>query len=271
MTFNPSFILLQQEAFLTRGSLSVGLTSLRNATFPDKAAFYSGFFNTSIALERVMKLIVVTDHMLQNAYAVPTKAELKAYGHDLVSLYSSCVASATRSGVANVVMPSPSSLELELLEFFSEFAKHSRYYNLDALSTQPSSYRDPLARWGTILNDVLSLDAPKKKVDEHLAQAEAMYQLLGGNVRAIQHGMDGNLLTLEQVFSLPAIHAIATPYTMVRLFRLLTPLLETVNELGHQGFYGSPSDTGPYVPVFSEFFVHFGGSDAQIRRKKRWP
>lgn len=271
MTFSATFVLLQQEAFLARGSLSVGLTSLRNAVFPDKASFYSGFFNTSIALERIMKLIVVTDHMLQHGYAVPTKVDLKAYGHDLVTLYSSCVASAQRINVSNVGMPANQGLEWELLEFFSEFAKHSRYYNLDALSTQPSSYGDPLTRWGAILNDVLASDAPKKKVDEHLAQAKAMYQLVGGSVHAIQHGMDGKLLTLEQVFRLPAMHSIATPYTMVRLFGLLRPLLKIVNEFGHQGFYGSPRDTGPHVPVFSEFFVHFDGNEAEIRRKKRWP
>ena len=59
MIFSPTFILLQQEAYLARGTLSAGLTAMRNATFPDKEAFYSGFFNTSIALERIMKLIVV--------------------------------------------------------------------------------------------------------------------------------------------------------------------------------------------------------------------
>lgn len=271
MPFSPTFILLQQEAYLARGSLSAGLTALRNATFPDKATFYSGFFNTSIAFERVMKLIVVTDHMLQHAFATPTKAELKEYGHDLVSLYASCVAAAARHGVKKVVMPSAPSLEREILEFLSEFAKHSRYYNLDALGSSPAAYGDPLARWGNVLNDVLAADAPKAKVAAHLAQAKALHDAMQGSVRAIQHGMDGTLLSLEQIFSLPAMHSLATPYTMVRVFRLLSPLLEAVGELGERGFYGSPRTSGPHVPVFSEFFVHFGGSDAGIRRKKRWP
>lgn len=271
MSFSPAFVLLQQEAYLARGSLSVGLTALRNATFPDKATFYSGFFNTSVALERVMKLIVVTDHMLQHAYTAPTKKELKAFGHDLVSLYASCVAAAARHGVKNVVMPSAQSFERGILEFLSEFAKHSRYYNLDALGSSPSTYGDPLARWGKVLTDVLTADAPKAKVAAHVAQAKALHHSMRGSVRAIQHGMEGNLLSLEQVFTLPAMYSLATPHTMVHVFNLLTPLLETVGGLGHLGFYGSPHTTGPHVPVFSEFFVHFGGSAADIRRKKRWP
>ena len=38
-TFSATFVLLQQEAYLTRGTLGAGLTALRNATFPDKATF----------------------------------------------------------------------------------------------------------------------------------------------------------------------------------------------------------------------------------------
>ena len=113
MPFSPTFVLLSQEAYLTQGSLSVGLTALRNAKFPDKATFYSGFFNTSIAFERLMKLIVVTDHMIHHRFAVPSKAELKAYGHDLVSLYASCVAAAARAGVSNVTRSEEHTSELQ--------------------------------------------------------------------------------------------------------------------------------------------------------------
>lgn len=271
MSFSPTFVLLQQEAFLARGSLAVGLTALRNATVADKSEFYSGFFNTSIAIERVMKLIVVTDYMLHHGYRTPSKGNLKAYGHDLVTLYASCVAAAQRGVVKGVVLPQNQTIEREILDFFSEFAKHSRYYNLDALSTLPASYGDPLERWGRILAEVLESDVPKRKVEEHRAQAHAMHALMRRSVSAIQHGMDGSLLSLEEVFSLPGMHAIATPYAMVRLFRVLTPLLDTINCLGDAAFYGSPRSGGVQVPLFSEFFVYFGGSDADIRRKKRWP
>lgn len=271
MSFPPTFVLLQQEAFLAHGSLSTGLTALRNATFPDKSAFYSGFFNTSIAMERLMKLVVVTDHMLQHTFSVPSKSDLKLYGHDLVTLYSSCVTVAARQGIAGVLLPVPNSIESKILSFLSEFAKHSRYYNLDALATTPSSYSDPLAGWEAILNEVLNLDVPKLKLRTEVNKAMHMHNLMADSIHAIQHGMDGKLLPLEQVFTLPVKHALATPYTMVRVFRLLSPLLKIVDELGRKGFYESPRDIGPYVPLFGDFFVYFRGSDAEIRRKKRWP
>jgi hypothetical protein len=270
MTFSPTFVLLQQEAYLARGSLSAGLTSLRNAKFPDKAAFYPGFFNTSIGFERVMKLIVAVDHMLQNECAPPTVAQLKAYGHNLVALYSSCVVAAQRIGLP-VSIPAAGSIEEKILSFLSEFAKWSRYYNLDALQTAPSTYAEPLATWDSILDTVLTTDVPREKTKEKLRQAQVTHDLIAENMRAIQYGMSGNLLSLPEVFSTPAKHELAVPYAMVRLFRLLKPLLQTANELGRLAFYGPPGASSPQAPLLHEFFVHFQGTDAEIRRKKKWP
>lgn len=270
MPFTPAFVLLQQEAYLARGSLSVGLTALRNAVFPDKATFYSGFFNTSIAFERVMKLIVVIDHMLQHGHTPPSIAELKRYGHSLKSLYASSVAAANRIGLTFAV-PAANSLEERILVFLSEFATVSRYYNFDALLTAPSSYAEPLGAWESIMDEVLIQDVPPKKIQARLAQAQLAHDLLAGNMAAIQHGMNGQLLSLPQVFSTPAKHELAAPYAMVRLFNLLTPLLKTAGEFGRLAFYGPPRPSSPLAPLLHEFFVHFTGSNAKIRRKKRWP
>ncbi|WP_124541437.1 hypothetical protein [Piscinibacter terrae] len=270
MTFSTTFVLLQQEAYLTRGILAEGLTALRTAAFPDKATFYSGFFNTAVAFERVMKLVVVADHMLQHSSAVPTKTDLKAYGHDLVSLYKSSIAAASRVGVGNLGFPPSGSIEAGILSFLSEFARTTRYYNLDALSS-PSVQSDPLASWEAILNDVLVQDVPQRKMQAQLDLAKQMHDLMAGSIRAIQHGMDGKQLSLLEVFNLPVKHQLAVPYTMVRVFRLLTPLLTIIGEQGRQLFYCQPRSSNPQAPLFHEFFVHFGGSDAEIRRKKRWP
>lgn len=271
MTFSPTFVLLQQEAYLARGNLSAGLTSLRNATFPDKAAFYPGFFNTSIGFGRVMKLIVAVDHMLQNNYIPPSKRQLKAYGHDLVSLYTSCIAAAQRIGLSAVNAPPRGSIEESILSFLSEFAIWSRYYNLDSLQTVATTYTDPLATWDAILESVLAADVPTEKTDQKLQQARLAHDLLANHVHALQHGMSGSLLTLPEVFSAPVKHQLAAPYAMVRIFRLLTPLLQTLGELGHLSFYGPPPPPTPQAPLFHEFFVHFQGTEGEIRRKKRWP
>ena len=218
-----------------------------------------------------MKLVVTVAHMLENSFIAPTISELKTYGHDLESLHDSCVAIGQKHQVESIKSFPGNSIELDILQFLSEFAKKSRYYNLDALSSAPSSYREPLDRWGNILEHIFNSDIPESKKQKRMSQASEMHDLLSGSVQAIQHGMDGKLLDLEEVFNLPAKHELAVPYSMVRLFNILSPLLELAGEIGHKGFYGSPRDAGPHCPVLSEFFVYFGGSSAQIRRKKRWP
>lgn len=271
MLFDPKFILLQQEAYLAHGSLSAGLTALRNAAFPNKANFYLGFFNTSIAFERIMKLIIITDHMLQNSFQPPSKIVLKRYGHDLVSLYGSCVSVATRIGISKVSIPASDSIENQILGFLSNFADGSRYHNLDSISSIANNGNDPLALWDMILKNILNHDVPKQKFNIELQKAIQLSSLMAGKIHAIQHGMDGKLLSESQVFEFPAIHKLAVPYSMVRLFNLIIPLLKTLNELGQQGHYASVSTSKPLVPLFGEFFVHFNGTPSQIRQKKRWP
>lgn len=270
MSFTPTFVLLQQEAYLACGCLSAGLTALRNAAFPDNALFYSGFFNTSIALERVMKLIVVIDHMLQHGGKPPSIKELKDYGHDLSSLYRSSIKASIRIGMPCCVLR-PDSLEMRILLFLSEFSTASRYYNLNALLSVPSSHAEPLGVWSSIIDEVLVQDVPPKKLLASLAHAHMLHELVVDSTFAIQHGMNGELLNLSQVFSIPVKHELAAPYAMVRLFNIINPLLRTAGELGRIAYYGPPRPPTPLAPLLHEFFVDFTGSNADIRRKKRWP
>jgi hypothetical protein len=178
---------------------------------------------------------------------------------------------AERLALKDISKPVNGSIEEQLLMFFSDFATHARYHNLDALSAGQATYEDPLARWEGILIKVLEKDAPSKKLDLLKAQAHALSEAIADATSAIQHGMDGRLLTLEEILAAPQMHQIAAQYTMVRVFKVLTPLLDLLGHLGHEGFYGSPHSDGPYVPLYQEFFVWYSGTAAEIRRKKRWP
>lgn len=89
--FPASFMLLQQEGHLIRSCLTTGLTELRSAHVHNKGAFYSALLNLSVGTERLMKAAVIIDYMVKNKLAVPTRKQLKAYGHDLLQLHASCV------------------------------------------------------------------------------------------------------------------------------------------------------------------------------------
>ncbi|HWW99803.1 hypothetical protein [Collimonas sp.] len=273
MTFGPTFSALQNEGFLAQGCLAAGLTALRNAQFPDKATFYTGFFQLSTALERVLKLVLIIEHMRKNSFSPPSKEKIERPGHNLVRLYNDCEPIASAIGVTSFVVPAIGSLEAQILNFLSEFAKKSRYYNLDSLASTPSGYGDPLVAWDAILSQVLEFDVPSQKRYRHEAQAKAIHDLIENSIYVQQHGMDGRLLSSENAFVLPAQHEIATPYAMVRVFAVIRPALSLLGEIARQACdYNLRTDrSAHHVPYMNEFFQLFDGSPAEIRRKKRWP
>lgn len=72
MALSATWFLLQQEGLLAEACLCNGLTALRHANLGDKKArFYSAFFELSIGFERLMKLIIIIDHMAKHNLTPP--------------------------------------------------------------------------------------------------------------------------------------------------------------------------------------------------------
>ena len=106
-----------------------------------------------------------------------------------------------------------------------------------------------------------------------MEQAQAVHDLYASSATALQHGMDGRRLTLEEVFSVPAKHELAGPYAIVRLFRLIDPLLGIADELARQAFSANlrVNRNVQHIPLLHEFFSRFRLPPAKILRKRRWP
>ncbi|BCE02102.1 hypothetical protein [Marinicellulosiphila megalodicopiae] len=266
--FSATFTLLLQEGGLAQGTLATGLTTLRNAELPEKSNFYSGFFNTSTSLERIMKLIVISDYMLDHSFDAPSVKDLKSYGHNLEALYLSCVAIGKKHDISHVNRFKKETVELNILSFFSDFAKGSRYYNLDELSGNGNLKNDPLNRWGNILDKIYENDVPVKIKEKKNLEVKMHYSMIKDSVNANQMGMDGKPMTIFDCIDFPAKQKLATPYLMPYIFNILRPLVKILGVLTKETFY---SKGGPYTPLLAEFFLDFDGSESQIRNKKRWP
>ena len=264
--------LIQQEAFLARSSLLSGLDALRKANVSDteKGKFYEAFFLLTIGLERLMKLMVVCHHMAKNQLAPPSNKILKSAGHDLIALYKTC------QDIANSEMQRPPAfvvegeLEYDMLSFLSEFARYSRYYNLDSIS-QNSNTSDPLAKWWKILNREImrSVSAKKrKKIEEESVQ---YCDSMGAAGFTYMRGMDGELMTMLEVIAYPRYVASAAPYCIWRLIRIAKPLYSLswhITEIAHE-YEISTGISHPEVPYLYEFFP-FLGFDRRVIDKKSW-
>ena len=269
--FERTFIVLSHEADLAEGCLSVGLTALRTATVADKRGFYSGFFNTTIAFERLMKLVVICDHMLDHNMDPPSKTDLINYGHDLSSLFESCEKIAVKHQVSAFEMPTRNSIEREILSHFTKFAKFTRYYNLDSLKNDSGDI-DPLPEWSNIIDSVITADVPDKKLKKRLDETHAFHEAISDSAFNISHDMHGQSVDLLDALSGPVKQDIAAPYMMIRIFKLLMPVMKLLSALGTKGFYTrGPNDSGPHIPEFRETLVYFMTDSKALMRKKRWP
>jgi hypothetical protein len=271
MSFHPTFVVLRREAFLICGSLSLGLTGLRTATFSDQAKLYAGLLNVSAALERLMKLAIVTDYMLRNNFAMPTESEVTSDGDDLLSMYGACINLAKHHHIADVSAPLVPSVEDEMLKFFSEYCSYTSYGNLEAQKFMLNVGADPVCRWAHLLNMVSAGKVAARKANAGTAARAAGNESEEDSVHAIQNCTDVNLLPLDQLFAMPARHARATPQAMVHVIKMFYPLFTLMRELGYIGFYGPPRCVEPQIPLYGEFFLQFRAPDAEILRKRRWP
>ncbi len=267
-TFTPSYLLLQQEGHLISTCLSLGLTELRNANVHNKGAFYSSLFNLSIGCERLLKSIVIIDHMLKNSLSVPRKKQLKGYGHNVIELYDTCV---DIGNLRNSPIKSRSELEQidqELLSLLSDFARITRYHNLDALSASQVG-DDPLEHWGKIILAVLEADVSKRQREKILLQASVIANSINDITITIMHGLDQKPLTTAEALSLPGLHDQAVKYIVLRLVKILCNIRELLSVLCYEAYTLGVST--PPFPQMQEFLQWLWDDRKYVLRKKKWP
>lgn len=268
-----NFQLIQQEAFLARSALLSGLDALAKANISDveKGTFYEAFFLLSIGLERLMKLMIVCHHMATNQLAPPSNSTLRAAGHNLLGLYQTCKAIAQQEMPRPPDFVSEGSLEYEVLSFLSEFAKYSRYYNLDSIS-ESTVASDPLAAWWKIVNRELigSVSAAKRQKIER--ESVQYCDRMGAAGFTYMRGMDGQLMTMLEVVAYPRLVAAAAPYCVWRIIRIAEPIYSLswrITDLAHE--YERSIGRGHLeVPYLYEFFPFLGLDRRTALRRKAW-
>lgn len=266
--FPPSFILLQQEAYLIRSCLATGLTELRSASVNNKGAFYSALFNLSIGIERLLKAIIIMEHMLKNALSVPTKKQLKCYGHNITELYDVCV---NISSIHSGNLPNRNSIDSinqELIKLLSDFAETTRYHNLDALSAQQNE-KDPLEHWGEIILLILSHDVPERQRNKILGKAKLVANAISHITITIMHGLDKRPISTEEALALPGLHDEAVKYIVLRIISFLSPIRDLISTLSYEA-YGLGT-TQPPFPQMQEFLEWILDDRQYVLSKKKWP
>lgn len=266
--FPPSFLLLQQEGHLISSCLSTGLTNLRAAHVHNKGGCYAALFNLSIGTERLLKAIIIIDHMLKNDLAVPTKVQLQKYGHNIIELHQTCYKISLTEERKLVAIQEHEEIDREMVTLLSDFGKSTRYHNLDTLASQTAK-RDPLTHFNDILNLILKTDVPDDSKKRILMTAKHSANSIDDYAYTLMHGLDKQSLSTVQALALPGLHDLASRYAVLHLVNFLASIRDLISDLSHKAYaLGAPV---PPFPQMQEFLEWLWEDRSHVLRKKRWP
>ena len=139
-----------RESDTAAGMLEVGIRTLAHADSSRQNLYYAGFFNVTIAMERVCKLVLESKKFYEEGEFLK-KGELSNYGHSLIDLYQE-VQKIEKSFSSEAYLEqdkiSANGLK-DILIFLTDFAKKDRYYNLESLTKNGGA--DPIKRWKQLI------------------------------------------------------------------------------------------------------------------------
>lgn len=175
---------LIREAGIAAQSICAGLTALRKADFSRHELYNHAFFGLSIGLERLAKLVILLDDKKSPPFQYPTNTDFKVkYGHDLQKLFDEVEKRRTKyQGQLQWELPNR-VIALTALTVLGDFAKGTRYYNLDLLTGAAgvASKRDPIEAWYTdVAIPILKGHYSPRRAQKDAAYAEFVGHLLEG-------------------------------------------------------------------------------------------
>ncbi|MGD3112907.1 hypothetical protein [Streptomyces sp. YGL11-2] len=260
---SPIFQPLMHEAGIAAQTLCIGLTTLRKANYMQPEKYYGGFFSYTIGLERAMKLTILLDSLVEQG-KFPSDQQLKsAYGHDLNKLLAAVQAIRVKldQGQLRWQLPHPDIVD-DAVTFLAEFAKTTRYYNLDVLSGKAPTL-DPVARWFRDVGKPLLDKRPARQTRRNAAQAQAAEQLAGGYFLIHAITEDGTPVSSAEDAVLAGRNS---EYVAKEGTFLCTALVRYVIEVLLHRWHAARK-TGHVIPDFGDFFYLFNNSDALLKNR----
>lgn len=275
MNFSPMWHSLTQEGYLASSCLCTGLTALRNANLGNKKGlFYTAFFELSIGLERMMKLLIVLDHLAEHRCVGPDEKILRKYGHQLLKLWRNAQHLATKYGTKALVPLSEDQNVIRILSLLAAFADaDGRYANVNGLSAAPNrSLIDPLTDWADIANGLFEQHAAakqRKAADDMHVAAELAF---GNSAMNLIGDLTNMPISVAELHKRVSLIDTASRYAILHLVRLIEGLRETMEVINHAAHRAERTlkHTEPLIPHMKEFF-DFAWSDRSVLNKKRWP
>lgn len=276
MAFSATWFLLEQEGLLAQACLCNGLTALRRANLGDKKGlFYSAFFELSIGFERVLKLILILDHMAHKKLVPPDSKTVEDYGHKLRSLFDATKAVCATHGVTVLDAFQADSLPIVILGFLDDFAHPGgRYSNINKLTGHKhQAMADPIREWGEIANRIMQTHATPRERQRAELNGQIASAAFGDAAASLMSDMDQRQMDVARLFTrAPELDA-AAKHAIYALVTLIAALRDVIDSLCDSAWAANPPDKSGVadVPDMKEFFQFAWADRKYVMRKRQWP
>ena len=217
------------------------------------------------------KLTVLLDYRISNKGSFPSNDILKnTYGHDLDKLVLSVDRIVGERKIAvEYSQPLTSEIHREIISTLSEFAKTTRYYNLDYLTGgKAANLQSGRAAWVNRVGKlILAKHYSARKQIRDVLEAQELQSSMGDAVSGIRFDEMGKSIdTLEEGLIHGAEGRVIQKFGQfycLQLIRYLAAVLEELRRI-------SQLDGFQDIPFFGEIFAWFLNEDAMLKSRKTW-
>lgn len=265
-----SFNQFMVESYLVSSSICGGLTALRKCSPHDKGSFYSSFFQLSVGMERLFKIVFILNHMIENDLEKPDFKTLKKLSHNIYELHTHC---STYGGKLLPNFDWKLNWQQDLiLTMLSDFADTSRYYNLDKIVKGKKQSIDPLSLWNEIINSCFRKhisDKRKEKLEHDLNIWAEKNKAFG---YTWNKGLDGYILSQIDEYILTWKVRNVSPYIVMEIIDMLQPYYHLVSTLKDcvDEIELEKGIKDPLVPYIHEILVFLLAPKKLALSRKRW-
>lgn len=178
-----------------------GATALGRASYGSGfGEYYTAFFGLSIGVERLAKLILITDYAMDNGGALPGQAVVRKYGHKIRALIVEVDQLSTRR---NITVPHLAPTDpicaavINCLDAFSDASK-GRYANFEVIGNPNfNASEEPVNKWWSeVVEPILDRHYRGKKAEVGVKHRAAIIDaMIGGASMVLFTDETGTMMT----------------------------------------------------------------------------
>lgn len=265
LAFSPSFTALLNETQLTRDILGAGANQLRRANYAEKGTYFLAFTGLTTGLDRLGKLCLMLDHLLQHGHW-PDLPQLKQdVGHRLLLIHERIEAVVLRRGLRPQYRPRVDDpMHLTVLRCLHDFAEGDRYASFQ-VETDPSA-TDPLADWIRLVDVPLFQKRVSVRKQVSIRHSTDLVARLMGADAVVLHGVEtaeAGPQLMDADYGMAA-NAVA-PHRQLSVLQIVRYWVEVLGELQRQALQARRD-----LPDLAEVFSAFVCADHHLKARKAW-